>query len=657
MKSIAFLISMLFISSWGFAQEDSVIDSLQIQLKNHQQNKLKIGADVSPLFDTTEAIILFGISKAYFGNDPLKSTEYANQLLHLSKKIGYAQGIANANYCFGNISMDKGDYLLAIKHQNLSIKQNKELGNKIGLAACYNSIGIIYWNQGNYTKALENYLSSLKTMEEIGNKYGIAVLYGNIGIINVEQGNVVSAEKNYLSSLKLFEEINSKQGIASSYNNLGNVYADEGKYEKALQYYLNALYLQKEMKNDDGISISYNNIGEIYINLEKPDEALKNLFEAVKYQTKIEDKEGLSGTLLNIGTAYFKKKNLIESEKYLTQSLNLSKEIGSLDNLKFNYEAFIKIDSAKGDFKNAFRHYKLFISTRDSLYNEENTRKSVQSQMQYDFDKKESLVKADQDKKDALAKKELQKQKLIRDGFMIVFAVVGFFAIVFFNQRNKISSGKKRSDDLLLNILPLEVAEELKLKGSAKAKQFESVTVMFTDFKNFTQISEKLKPDELVAEIDTCFKAFDDIITRHKIEKIKTMGDSYMCVGGLPISNSTHAMDVVLAGLEIQQYMLAHQQKSVREGRTPFEIRIGIHTGPVVAGIVGSKKFAYDIWGDAVNIASRMESSGEAGKVNISGSTFGLVKDQFPCEYRGKVEAKNKGEIDMYFVSRNFSEG
>ena len=655
MKSIAFLISMLFISSWGFAQEDSVIDSLQIQLKNHRANKLKIDAAATPLFDTTEAIILFGISKAYFGNDPFKATAYANQLLQLANKIKYAQGLANANYCFGNIAMDKGDYLVSLTFLNKSLQKNKELGNKTGLAACYNSIGIIYWNQGNYTKALENYLASLKMMEEIGNKYGIAVLYGNIGIINVEQGNVESAEKNYLSSLKIFEEIKSKQGIASSYNNLGNVYADEGKYEKALQYYLNALSLQKEMKNDDGISISYNNIGEIYINLEKPDQALENLFEAVKYQTKIEDKEGLSGTLLNIGTAYFKKNNLVESEKYLTQSLNLSKEIGSLDNLKFNYEALIKLDSAKGDFKNAFRHYKLFISTRDSLYNEENTRKSVQVQMQYDFDKKESLAKADQDKKDALTKKELQKQKLIRDGFMFVFAVVGFFALVFFNQRNKIRTGKKRSDDLLLNILPLEVAEELKSKGSAQAKQFESVTVMFTDFKNFTQISEKLNPAELVAEIDTCFKAFDDIITRHKIEKIKTMGDSYMCVGGLPISNSTHALDVVSAGLEIQQYMLAHQQNSIREGRTPFEIRIGIHTGPVVAGIVGVKKFAYDIWGDTVNIASRMESSGEAGKVNISGSTFEFVKDRFQCEYRGKVEAKNKGEIDMFYVDRTIS--
>ncbi|MBL0137782.1 MAG: hypothetical protein IPP86_04530 [Bacteroidetes bacterium] len=211
---------------------------------------------------------------------------------------------------------------------------------------------------------------------------------------------------------------------------------------------------------------------------------------------------------------------------------------------------------------------------------------------------------------------------------------------------------KKKSDDLLLNILPEEVAEELKAKGSADAKQFQDVTVMFTDFKGFTQISEKLSPSELVSEIDYCFKAFDAIIGKHNIEKIKTIGDSYMCAGGLPVVNLTNAVDVVSAALEIQEFMKQHLLKRNREGKEPFEIRIGIHTGPVVAGIVGLKKFAYDIWGDTVNIASRMESSGEAGKVNISGSTWQLVNHKFQCTQRGKIHAKNKGEIEMYFVEK-----
>jgi adenylate cyclase len=228
--------------------------------------------------------------------------------------------------------------------------------------------------------------------------------------------------------------------------------------------------------------------------------------------------------------------------------------------------------------------------------------------------------------------------------------------IIIKKQKEEIEREKERSEKLLLNILPAEVAEELKLKGSANAKHFDAVTVMFTDFKHFTKISETLSPTELVAEIHTCFEAFDNITTRHNLEKIKTIGDSYMCAGGLPVPNDTNAIDMVSAALEIQEFMKQHLAQRRSENRESFEIRIGIHTGPVVAGIVGVKKFAYDIWGDTVNIASRMESGGEEGKVNISRSTYELVRDKFKCEYRGKIEAKNKGTIDMYFVNGSLGE-
>ncbi len=221
-------------------------------------------------------------------------------------------------------------------------------------------------------------------------------------------------------------------------------------------------------------------------------------------------------------------------------------------------------------------------------------------------------------------------------------------------EKEEVEKQRQRSDQLLLNILPEEVAEELKAKGYADARQFDEVTVLFTDFKGFTNISEKLTPSELVEEIHTCFKAFDQIITKHNVEKIKTIGDSYMCAGGLPVANKTNASDVVHAALEIQKFMLQHLQERKEEGKETFEIRIGINTGPVVAGIVGVKKFAYDIWGDTVNTASRMESSGETGKINISNSTYELIKNQFKCVARGKVQAKNKGEIEMYFVEEEF---
>lgn len=209
----------------------------------------------------------------------------------------------------------------------------------------------------------------------------------------------------------------------------------------------------------------------------------------------------------------------------------------------------------------------------------------------------------------------------------------------------QIENEKKRSDNLLLNILPEEVAEELKEKGKTEARHYENVSVLFSDFVNFTQTSEQLTPQQLVGELNECFTAFDRIIERNGLEKIKTIGDAYMAVCGLPTPNPEHAERAVKAALEIRDFI---EQRKLKEN--VFDIRIGINSGSVVAGIVGIKKFAYDIWGDTVNVAARMEQNCDPGKVNISESTYQLVKDEFDCTARGSIAAKGKGEVAMYFV-------
>lgn len=206
---------------------------------------------------------------------------------------------------------------------------------------------------------------------------------------------------------------------------------------------------------------------------------------------------------------------------------------------------------------------------------------------------------------------------------------------------------KKRSEDLLLNILPHEVAEELKANGSAVARHFSDVTVLFTDFKNFTQVSQLLSPAELVEELNTCFTAFDNLLAGYRIEKIKTVGDAYLAVAGLPQPYEGHAEEMVALALDIRAFI---RERHARLGERTFDIRIGIHSGEVVAGIVGVRKFAYDVWGDTVNTAARMEQNCPPGEINISEATYARVRSYFHCESRGAIDAKNKGLLQMYMV-------
>jgi len=263
------------------------------------------------------------------------------------------------------------------------------------------------------------------------------------------------------------------------------------------------------------------------------------------------------------------------------------------------------------------------------------------------------------------AELESTQNKTLLMGLSYAFLFIVLLSIVFYAQfkskkkanialeeKNKIIEEERhRSDELLLNILPSSIAEELKETGKAAAKKFDNATVLMADFKNFTKIAEQLTPEQLVHELDYCFRGFDYIISQHQVEKIKTIGDAYMCASGL-INRKTVPYNLVKAALEMQEFLEDYKQEKLKKGELCFEARIGVHTGPVVAGVVGVNKFAYDIWGDTVNIAARMEANCKEGQVNISNSTFQMVKYRFECEYRGKIPAKNMGEVDMYYVKK-----
>jgi class 3 adenylate cyclase len=219
-------------------------------------------------------------------------------------------------------------------------------------------------------------------------------------------------------------------------------------------------------------------------------------------------------------------------------------------------------------------------------------------------------------------------------------------------QKNLIQDERQKTDELLESILPHHVASQLKSIGFARPRDYKRSTIMFTDFKGFTKSCEKLQPDEIVKFLHGYFTVFDDIVVAHFIEKIKTIGDAYMCVGGIPLRNRSNPFDVTIAGLKMQHFMNNLDTFDPEQTLPRWQIRMGIHTGAITAGVVGKIKFAYDVWGDTVNIASRMETASEVGRVNVSGATYEFIKDYFECEYRGEIEIKNRGKMAMYFVNR-----
>lgn len=565
----------------------------------------------------------------------------------------------------------------------------EKIGFKPGQALALKNIGIVYYLQGNYIDAIKTWDQAIKIYKEIGDKRGVANILGNQASVYFNQGDEAKSLELDLKSLQISELVNDTLRIVTSLNNIGTVYLNKpATYEKALVYFLRSYLLSKAIKDKYLMGTAAVNLGEIFYKQNDDSTALKYLKEAHEYYNGTEDlpyalnylgrvycrqkdfaqairthKEAftysknrdaqldMAQSLVGLGQAFLASGEMDQAIDYFKQATSIGIPLKATAEIKDAYEGLTVAYSQIKDFSNAFKYQNLLLAIKDTIYNTNTDKKLGTLQFNFDLEKKESQINLLTKDKE-IQTQELERQKLVRNSFIGGFFLVLLFAGVVFGQRNKISKEKKRSDELLMNILPEETAEELKRTGTAKTQTFESVSVMFTDFKNFTQASERLTPEELVAEINYCFSAFDRIIIKYGIEKIKTIGDAYMCAGGLPVPNQTHPFDVIQAGLEIADFIEKNKQDRIRKDQPFFDIRIGIHTGPVVAGIVGIKKFAYDIWGDTVNTASRMESSGQAGKVNISDTTYELVKERFTCIHRGKIEAKNKGLIDMYFVEK-----
>ena len=593
-----------------YGQNLHKIDSLEDVIK--QFESVRKPTD-NILKDSVKINILYALGKEYWSSNEKKSKDYAEQIMSLSKKIGYEKGICMAYWSYGYINSYRSNYAEALDNLLKGLKVAEESGDKRLISTSLNYIGLIYNNKQDYKKALDFLKRSIDIAEECG-----------------------------------YEEI-----YANIINNMGNSFDGLGEYKLAMENYQKSAEIAKKDGNMRQYSVCLMGVGEIY-GLEKNYEKSLEIHQiGLKLAENGFDKNTLANCMHDVALDYFNLGNNQEALKYEIKALKIAEEIKALDVQKDCYFLLEEIYSKMKDFKSAFDNEVHYDQITDSVYKTLKNEKFAQLQMEYDFDKKQAKEKADQDKKDIDAKEEIKKQKYIRYGIMGGISLFLFFSLIAFRQKKKITNEKHRSDELLHNILPEEVAKELKETGVSRAKSYELVTVMFTDFKDFTKISEQLTPEQLVSEIDYCFRNFDYIIHKYGIEKIKTIGDSYMCAGGIPKKNLTNPEYVVKAAIEIRDFMINHKKEKEAKGEICFEIRIGINSGKVVAGIVGVKKFAYDIWGDTVNLASKIETAGEPGKVNISENTYKLVKDKFNCIERGKIMVKNKGETTMYFVDEH----
>jgi class 3 adenylate cyclase/tetratricopeptide (TPR) repeat protein len=647
-----------FLVTSGFAQKrgQERIDSL---LLDHKPSHV----------DTQQAKVLIDLSFTYNTIDPDKGIEFGKQGLAMSQKLKYKPGEIDAYRALGvNYGFGKSAFPDALIEFGKSLALCEETGNQVDAAKALNNMGVIHWFLSDFQKALEYYFKALDIHEAMNKRDEIAITLTNIGLVYNSQKDYPKALEYVLKGNAIDEELDNKPGIASNLGNIGEIYKRLNDYPKALEYNNKALALYESLGDKNGIARNLGNIGGIYKEQGLYQQALDNHFKALALDKEMGLQIGMAANLGSIGGIYLElakdpnqealntlfqgdqKRALQQAKIYVDSSITIAKEIEDINMLISLYEGMSEIQTLSGDYRGALESYKLSAISSDSVFNMEKNKKLTEAAMQYEFDKKEAKSRAEQEQKDI-------RQRAIRNS--IIAGLVGslIFLGVVIRQRIRIGREKKisdtekrRSDELLLNILPEEVAEELKATGTAKAKAFTMVTVMMTDFKDFTTISEKISAELLVAEIHYCFSAFDEIIQKYKIEKIKTIGDAYLCASGLPVSNYSHAAEIVQAAIEIRDFMERRKVEKEALGEIPFDIRIGIHTGPVVAGIVGVKKYAYDIWGDTVNLAARMEQNSDAGKINISQNTYELVKEKFDCTYRGKIEAKNKGMVSMYFA-------
>jgi adenylate cyclase len=601
--------------------------------------------------DTNKANVLLAIINYGTAENAEKLKEFGQTAIQLTEQLGMKKGQSRAYCRYGNLLKTQLNYQKALEfyHKALSIAEQNQDIPYVNIC-CYN-IASAYERHYQNNLALDFYFRSLKISEstrdtvfQLETLNLIGFLYYKMkeykkGIQVLEKALSINQTMNNLSI-----DIDAMTYLSCCYLGMENATAATVYLHKVIAI------LQQQNIQDIRLAQTYINLGVAFEKKKNYDNALLYAQKALRLGNQLKNDNTICNAALNIGSSYFFQKKYRRSLAPNLMAYRIAKKIRELELQKDAAKGISDAYENMGDKAQAFAYLKEYEIMRDSLLNQDRRKEIMQKTINFELEKQhltDSLIQMDYQKIQYL---ELSRQKTYTIGSLIALLLATLFGISVFLGLKQNKKERAKSESLLLNILPASVAEELKQQGTTQARLFDNVTVLMTDFVGFTQVSEALNAVDLVAEIDTCFKAFDNIITTHGLEKIKTVGDAYVAVCGIPHSNPYHTAQTVKAALAIRDFMIAHAEKN-KDNISLKAIRIGLHTGSVVAGVVGSKKFAYDIWGDTVNTTARMEQNAENQQVNVSNAVFEVIAEDFLCTPRGKIKAKNKGELEMYAVT------
>ena len=698
-------VALVVISTPALAQSDkesSTNLACEEQYKNKEWNDLIdcVNSYLPGAIDAkdykTQTYSYFYLAKAHFGVKDMEAySESAVAGIEAAQNAKLSDKEAYFNYALGIANRRKENYTASIDYYTKAIELYTLVNDSFELGKTFNNLAISYQMMGDHPKAFEVLEKGFDIREGLNDTIGMANILINKGNHHEILNNYEDAIKCYLDAQQFYESVGANYKSVNSLINIGVVYQNLNDNTNALKYYFEAQDIAREAELLDELAITYQNIGNLYSEDGAHDESIEYQNKALDIFRSTEDINGQAEVLLNIGIEYMELSKLDSSSFYLNEALKINEsdkdsydyannilELGHLALLNKNYnkaEEFLnqglrkvklvddpylesyaykylfELNEKRGNASQALSYFKSYHEQQDSLKLLEQEKAVTDIMARFDFATQAAEIEL-LNKENQLKEVEVKRAANQRNFSYLLLAFMGllawgiYFQFRYSKKKNKvITQEKERAEELLLNILPDETAEELKEKGTVQAKRFDMTTVLFTDFVDFTNYAESVPPEDVVKSVDYYFSAFDRIMEEHYIEKIKTIGDAYMAVGGLPVPSTDNPELVVKAALAILKFV-KETKNNPPEGIHPFNIRIGINTGPVVAGIVGIHKFQYDVWGNTVNIAARMESSCIPGRINLSETTYQEIKDKIPCSFRGSYSLKNSSKLNMYFV-------